>query len=123
LAVLAWALYPALRVQYQTSRRVAGLEQQYSALRKRNETLRATVAELRTPQGVEKAARESLGFTKKGENVYVVMPASGTVAATAAAASAVGAPGATGADDRTAVQVILDAVFGVAPPASAADAP
>lgn len=110
LVLLAWALYPALRLQYQTSRRVAGLEQQYAALRARNRTLKAEVAELKTPAGVAKAAREGLGFAKQGENVYVVMPAGGATAPSEAAV--------TGSADRSAAQVVLDAVFGVKAPDS-----
>lgn len=109
LALLGWSLYPVLRVQYQTSRRVAGLEEQYRSLRERNEALRAEAADLKTPEGVERAARESLGFTKQGENVYIVTD-SGTPSAPLEA-------GVAGAQ-RTPAQVVLDAIFGVAPPPS-----
>lgn len=115
VAVLAWSLYPALRLQYQTSRRMAGLEQQYDSLRKRNETLRTQVAELKTPKGVEKAARENLGYAKSGEHVYVVLPSSPASAAQAQSASTAGAP------DRSFVQVLLDALFGVEQPSSAVE--
>jgi hypothetical protein len=57
VVVLGWSLYPAMRLQYQASRRMADLTQQYDSLRQRNDALRAQVAELKTPQGVEKAAR------------------------------------------------------------------
>ncbi|MDO8963671.1 MAG: septum formation initiator family protein [Coriobacteriia bacterium] len=114
LALLAWSLYPAMRLQYQTGRRVAGLEEQYSQLRQRNRSLRSEVADLKTPEGVERAARESLGFAKEGENVYVVMPTDG---ATGTADVAAQAPG------RSALQVVLDALFGVAPPADPANEP
>lgn len=107
--VLGWTLYPALRLQYQTSRRMAGLQQQYRSLRDRNEALRAQVAELKTPEGVEKAARSNLGYTKSGEHVYIVMPDESEVTTAEAPITAAG---------RTAVQVVLDALFGVAPPAS-----
>jgi cell division protein FtsB len=105
LLVCGWALYPALRLQYQASRRVATLEQQYDTLRKRNQSLKAQVAELKTPEGVAKAAAESLGFVKQGEHVYVVMGGKTPTSTLSAAAS--------GASDRSALQVILDAVFGV----------
>lgn len=112
VVVLGWSLYPALRLQYQTSRRAAGLEQQYEALRKRNETLSAKVAELKTPAGVEKAAREELGYTKRGENVYVVIP-DGSDGSTAAATASL-----TGGAERSLIQTVLDAVFGVSAPES-----
>lgn len=104
LVLLGWALYPALRLQYQTGRRVAGLEQQYDSLRKRNEQLRSQVAALQTPQGVEHEA-ERLGLAKQGEHVYVVVGAKPTTGAAKAAAPET--------RERTAVQVILDAIFGV----------
>jgi cell division protein FtsB len=112
VAVLGWSLYPALRLQYQTSRRAAGLEQQYQALKQRNQALSAQVAELKTPAGVEKAARETLGYTKKGDNVYVVMP-DGSTGPTSAVASSVAS-----GTDRSLIQTVLDALFGVAPPAT-----
>lgn len=115
LAVLGWALYPALKLQYQTSRRVAGLEQKYDSLRKRNETLRAEVAGLKTPEGIAKAAGEGLGFVKQGDNVYVVMPSKEPTSQ---------APGTVATkDERSAVQVVLDAVFGVEAPVSADNEP
>jgi cell division protein FtsL len=64
VVVLAWSLYPAMRLQYQASRRMAGLEEQYDSLKKRNDALRKQVADLKTPEGVEKAAREDLGYAK-----------------------------------------------------------
>ena len=115
LGVLGWALYPALKLQYQTSRRVAGLEQKYDSLRKRNETLRAEVAGLKTPEGIAKAAGEGLGFVKQGDNVYVVMPSKEPTSQ---------APGTVATkDERSAVQVVLDAVFGVEAPVSADNEP
>jgi hypothetical protein len=109
VAVLGWGLYPAMRLQYQTARRAAGLEEQYRSLRDRNATLSAEVAELKTPEGVEKAAREKLGYTKTGENVYVVIPDGSTPSSGVATAS-------TTADSSGSVlQAVLDAIFGVAP--------
>jgi cell division protein FtsB len=115
--VLGWALYPALKLQYQTSRRIGGLEAQYETLRHSNDALRAQVAELKTPTGVENAAREDLGYTKKGEHVYVVMPSHAPSSATQAASVA------GGGDERSALQVILDAIFGVSPAPTVDSAP
>ncbi len=115
IAVLAWSLYPALRLQYQASRRMAGLEQQYDSLKKRNDSLRTQVAELKTPQGVEKAAREDLGYAKTGEHVYVVVPSgqsTSTKTGDLSAASAVDTA------SPSLLQMVLDALFGVAQPTS-----
>jgi cell division protein FtsL len=107
LALLAWTIYPAAKLQYQTGRRVAGLQAQYDSLKKKNQTLTAEVADLKRPEGVEKAARETLGLTRPGENVYVVIPAS----------AASGQPSAAGVDapqdGPDVVTALLDAVFGV----------
>jgi cell division protein FtsL len=105
--LLAWTIYPAARLQYQTSRRVAGLQAQYDSLKKKNQTLKAEVAELKQPEGVEKAARETLGLTRPGENVYVVMPA--TAASSQPSVAKVDASG----NARDVVTTVLDAVFGV----------
>jgi cell division protein FtsL len=102
-AMLVWAVYPALLVQRETSHRVAGLQAQYDTLRKRNAVLRAKVADLKTPEGVERAAREDLGLAMPGENVYVVVPSAPSSAAAGATQEAA-AP-----DPLTA---LLDALFG-----------
>jgi hypothetical protein len=101
-------MYPALKVQYETGRRLAGLEAQYKDMSAKNKVLRAQVADLKTPAGVEKAARETLGLVRPGENVYVVMPSPG---ATAQPVTNGLASGKTGGKDV--VTALLDAVFGV----------
>ncbi len=107
VVVLGWQLYPAMRLQYQSARRAAGLEEQYRSLRSRQAALSAEVSELKTPQGVEKAAREKLGYTKTGENVYVVIPDGSTPSSGVATAS-------TTADSSGSIlQAVLDAIFGV----------
>jgi type II secretory pathway component PulJ len=117
VAVLAWSLYPAMRLQYQASRRVDGLQQQYDTLKKRNDALRTQVAALKTPQGVEKAAREGLGYTKKGENAYVVLPA-GTATPTDGAIAGASESSMAGTPEPSLLQVVLDALFGVEQPTS-----
>ena len=67
-----WQFYPVLRMQYQEQRRVARLQRQLQTMRARNERLRADVERLKTPEGVEEIARESLGYVRPGENAYVV---------------------------------------------------
>lgn len=109
VVLLVWSMYPALKVQYETSRRLAGLQQQYQDLSAKNQTLRAQVADLKTPEGVEKAARENLGLVRPGENLYVVIPAAAASGNPPAAASS--SP--PGSDSRDAVTAFLDAIFGV----------
>lgn len=113
--VLGWSLYPALRLQYQASRSLASLQQQRDAIARSNAALRKQVADLSTPAGVEKAAREDLGYTKKGDHAYVVMP-SGTPTAAAGAGSTTASV--AGIPEPSLLQVVLDAIFGVAQPTS-----
>jgi len=112
LVVLAWSLYPALRLQYQASRSLAGIEQQSAELKTRNAALRAQVAALKTPQGVEKAAREALGYAKKGDHAYVVVSGGTTSTATSGLATA----SAAGSADPSLWQLAMDALFGVQQP-------
>jgi cell division protein FtsB len=108
VAAIGWTMWPALKLEYQTSRNFAGLQQQYKDLKTRNASMEAQVAELKTPQGVEKAARENLGFVKEGEHAYVVMESGASTATPSVPAS-------TTAEPRPAWQVVLDFVFGVPP--------
>lgn len=73
LAVAAWAYYPVAKVQYREQRDKSRLEAELVGLKMRNQKLRAQVDRLKTPEGVEEVARESLGLVKEGENLYVVM--------------------------------------------------
>lgn len=102
-----WSLYPALRLQYVESRRVAGLQAEYASLKARNDALRSQVADLRTPEGVERAARENLGLARDGENVYVVVPSAGATASkdSTRVAQSAATPGL--------LEALLDALFGV----------
>lgn len=67
-----WTLYPVLRLQYQQQREVASLEAELAGLKERNTQLAEQVDRLKTPEGVEEAARQSLGLVKDGEQAYVV---------------------------------------------------
>lgn len=113
VAVLGWSLYPAIRLEYQASRRMAGLEQQRTDLERRNAALRAQVAELKTPAGVEKAAREGLGYTKQGENAYIVMPSTSPTGTTRPKTTTTASVGST-----SLLQTVLDAIFGVSHPST-----
>jgi hypothetical protein len=114
--LLAWSLYPAIRLEYVASRQKAGLESKRDSLAEGNAKLIEQVADLKTPEGVERAARESLGYAKSGENVYVVVPP--TSGETGAEDLTVGRADAAG---RSVVQVLLDAIFGVEEPSTAVE--
>jgi hypothetical protein len=83
LVVAAWSYYPVARLQYQEQREKSRLEVELEGLRERNGLLREQVDRLKTPEGVEEIARESLGLVMEGENLYVVLD--GTETPTAAA--------------------------------------
>jgi hypothetical protein len=59
-------------MQYQHQREVRSLEAELEGLKSRNDVLRDQVDELKTPEGVEAVARETLGLVKPGEQAYVV---------------------------------------------------
>lgn len=67
-----WSVYPVFRMQYQHEREVHSLEAELEGLKSRNDVLREQVDELKTPEGVEAVARETLGLVKPGEQAYVV---------------------------------------------------
>jgi cell division protein FtsL len=108
VAAVAWSMYTPLKVQYQASRDYFGLEREYDQLSRRNRLLRAEIAGLKTPEGVERKARESLGLAMPGENVYIVMPSQ-------AASSQPETKAAAGQNLAQAgpLTVLLDAIFGV----------
>jgi hypothetical protein len=73
VVLAAWWLYPVVRMHYVEQRQLASLTAEYQAVKSRNAVLRNQVKKLQTPQGIEAAARETLGLVRKGENAYVVM--------------------------------------------------
>jgi len=108
LFLLGWALYTPLKLQYQESREQARLQAELDSLKQRNENLSAQVERLKTPEGVEEVARESLGMVKEGENVYVVIDPSEEASASTLAR--------TGEEDPVHDSIwddLLDLVFGV----------
>jgi cell division protein FtsB len=79
LAVIAFFVgvyYPVARVQYRETRQRMLLQTELAGTRARNERLRAEVARLRTPEGVEDYARLQLGMVKRGEHQVVVVDGS-----------------------------------------------
>lgn len=102
----AWMFYPTLKLQYAQSRENGMLQAELQGLKQRNQNLRKQVDRLKTPEGVEDAARESLGLVRPGENQYVVTGAEETRKADPA-------PIATTKAQHEAWYVpVLDALFG-----------
>jgi uncharacterized membrane-anchored protein YhcB (DUF1043 family) len=66
------AYYPVARVEYRETRQKAALQAQLTAIQARNGRLRAQVARLKTPEGVQDYALLRLGMAKKGEHVVIV---------------------------------------------------
>ena len=95
-------VYPVLRLQYQQQRELQTLQEELEGLKDRNADLRQQIDELKTPEGVERVARESLGLVKPGEHAYVVTGGM-SVEATDTAESD---------DGRSLGQRLLDAIFG-----------
>ena len=106
VAIMAWSVYPVARIQYQESREKARLEAELVSLQARNTQLRSQVDRLKTPEGVEEVARESLGMVKDGEHVYVVTNLLEETTNTVAGCTSISEP------PPTFSQSILDSVFG-----------
>ena len=77
----AWSFYPVARVHYIEEREHARLQAELSSLKARNARLSKQVARLRTPEGVEDKARETLGLVRQGEHPVVVFDSSADPAA------------------------------------------
>lgn len=108
MVLAAWSLYPVARVQYRESRERSRLEAELEGLQTRNDDLRDQVDRLKTPEGVEDVARQTLGMVKEGENAYVVMnPDDESLADRPAQIADTGAP------EDTLWRDLLDMVFGV----------
>lgn len=65
-------LYPVGRTYYQTMRTEQRLQAQLDAVNARNEAVQDENDALQTEEGVEKEAREDLGWVKDGEEAAVV---------------------------------------------------
>lgn len=111
VGIALW-MYPVVKMHYQEQRQLISLKAEYEAAKTRNMSLNRQVQRLKTREGVEEAARQTLGLVRKGENAYVVMEqgSKGTAGATTATADAPAR--ASAATDP--VTMLLDAVFGTA---------
>lgn len=105
LVLAAWWVYPTFKLQYEHQREVETLENELDDLKSRNEELRDEVDGLKTPEGVEQLARESLGLAKPGEQVYVVTGSVATETTPTVDAS--------GGDEQPLWERALDALFGL----------
>ncbi len=105
LVLAGWTIYPVLRLQYQHEREVQTLQAELTGLKTRNAGLRQQVEELKTPEGVEAIARETLGLVKPGEQAYVVTGG--------AASETSGSVLPVEMDARPLWQKALDALFGL----------
>lgn len=110
--IAAWSFYPVARMQYREEREKQRLEAELSSLKERNSKLRAEVDRLKTPEGVEEVARESLGLVKEGENLYVVLDGEQTDATTTAAPDTAPTTADITGMQASSWQRVLDMVFG-----------
>jgi hypothetical protein len=88
VVALGWVFYAPLKIQYQESREQQRLQAELDGLKARNDALSAQVERLRTPEGVEEVARQTLGMVKQGEHAYVVLDSGEDESATAPATDA-----------------------------------
>lgn len=103
--IAAWSVYPVFKLQYEHRREVRTLEVELASLKERNGELRQEVDQLKTPEGVEEVARETLGLVKPGEQAYVVTGGASEEATTTAEGSE---------EQKTPLwQSMLDALFGL----------
>jgi hypothetical protein len=109
----AW-LYPMVKLHYREQRQLSSIQAEYQAVKTRNATLRKQIQRLKTPQGIEQAARDSLGLVNKGENAYIVMEPG---AKKPTDATPVTAPPLKASVATDPVTMLLDAVFGSSPDA------
>ena len=107
IVLAAWTVYPVFRLQYEHQRQVDSLESELEGLKSRNDDLRVEVDQLKTPEGVEEVARDTLGLVKPGEQAYVV---TGGVASEAVE-STITSP--AGTAETPLWQRALDALFGL----------
>ncbi|MDI6712614.1 MAG: septum formation initiator family protein [Anaerosomatales bacterium] len=109
-ALATWVLYPVMRIEYQQQRHKQTLEERLEALKERNEALRKQAQRLQTPEGVEEVARESLGLTRPGEQVYIVTDEEPTAAPAPDVSEQTRS---VQVEEASPVTAILDLVFGV----------
>lgn len=71
-----WLLYPTYQVRVRQQKQLESVQRQYARLRGENRSLKTRIKQIKSPEYVERYAREKLGLVKPGENAYVVLPPS-----------------------------------------------
>jgi hypothetical protein len=113
LVLAAWWIYPVMRMHYVEQRNLSSLQAEYDSVQARNQALRQQVKQLKTPAGIEQAARESLGLVRQGESAYVVIDGE-TRTPTATASASLTLPSASVPTAKDPITVLLDGIFGFA---------
>lgn len=106
IALAVGGFYTPVKIHYQESREQARAQAELEALQERNEYLDSQIERLKTPEGVEEVARETLGMVKEGERAYIVVDSSSESSPVAAATQGEQGAGGTGVVDG-----IIDLLF------------
>ncbi len=69
-----WLFYPIYQVRMNQEQQLASVRREYARVRAENRSLRKRIAEIKSPEYIERYAREKLGLIKPGETAYVVLP-------------------------------------------------
>lgn len=78
-----WLLYPAYQIRVEQDKQLSEVRREYAQLRSENVRLRKRIEQIKSPEYIERYAREKLGLVKPGENAYVVLPPSRAATPTA----------------------------------------
>ncbi len=81
VAILFVFVFPT-RSYLAQRRQVNAAEHDLAVLKDQNDKLQAEAAQLRTPQAIERMAREQFHMANRGERLFVVMPAGATTTTT-----------------------------------------
>ncbi len=73
VAILFVFVFPT-RSYLAQRRQVNAAEHDLSVLKEQNDKLQAEAAQLRTPQAIERMAREQFHMANRGERLFVIMP-------------------------------------------------
>jgi len=104
-----------MRTHYLEQRNLASLQAEYASVRSRNDALRKQVERLKTPAGIEEAARESLGLVLKGESAYVVIDPGAGKPGTSTTSASLALPASVTPTSSDPLTTLLDGIFGLAP--------
>jgi len=71
---VAWLFYPTYLVRVEQERQLEAVRKQLALLERENDELRERIEEMKSPEYIERYAREKLALVKPGEKAYVVLP-------------------------------------------------